>query len=334
MKYDTNCALHYIFCLVADFFHTLIKISVVFARHPLYLLYDERDLIFANQACKIRIFRLNCVSGNFTTLDFWVSTAMAFGKTGIDWRSVKAAVWRSNRHYLKPIVNVDLIDPDTLLGIDDQKSAIYKNTENFLRGKPANHVLLWGARGGGKSSLIKAVLSRYHNYGLRMIQIPKNDLHLLLDITDDLHDNQHKFIIYCDDLSFDEGQGEYRLLKTMMEGNLEKPPSNVLIYATSNRRHLMPEKMSDNQSPQTIDGEIHPNEAIEEVLSLADRFGMSLSFSPMSREAYLHIVDDLFKNYSMDQETLHQDAIRFATERGGHSGRTARHFFNHSMMYL
>lgn len=259
---------------------------------------------------------------------------MAFGKTGIDWRSVKAAVWRSNRHFLKPISNVDLIDPDTLLGIDEQKSAIYRNTENFLRGKPANHALLWGARGGGKSSLIKAVLSRYHNYGLRMIQVPKDDLHLLLDITDDLQDNQHKFVIYCDDLSFEEGQGEYRLLKSMMEGNLEKPPANVLIYATSNRRHLMPEKMSDNKTVQGEDGEVRPNETTEEVMSLADRFGLSLSFVPMTSEAYLHIVDDLFKAQDFEEEKLHKDALEFAQQRGGLSGRTARHFFNHTMMYL
>ncbi|MEN9501267.1 MAG: hypothetical protein RI964_552 [Pseudomonadota bacterium] len=255
---------------------------------------------------------------------------MAFGKLTIDWRSTIAAVWRSNRHFLKPISNVDLVNPDTLLGIEEQKDAIFRNTEHFLRGKPASHTLLWGARGVGKSSLIKAVLTRYHTYGLRMIQIGKDDLHLLVDITDEIADSSHhRFIIYCDDLTFEEGSGEYRMLKSTMEGTLEKPPENVLIYATSNRRHLMPEKMSENLATSLIDGEIHPGEAIEDKLSLADRFGLSLSFRPMNRETYLNIVDKLFKGRVQDSELLHQEALNFATQRGGHSGRTARHFFNH-----
>ncbi len=254
---------------------------------------------------------------------------MAFGKLTIDWRSTIAAVWRSNRHFLKPITNVDLVNPDTLLGIDAQKEAIFRNTEYFLRGKPASHTLLWGARGVGKSSLIKAVLSRYHTYGLRMIQLPKDDLQLLVDITDEIVDSHHRFIIYCDDLTFEEGRGEYRSLKSTMEGTLEKPPENVLIYATSNRRHLMPERMSDNYSTLIVDNEIHPSEAVEDKLSLADRFGLSLSFRPMHRETYLEIVDRLFKGRVQDKELLHQEALNYATSRGGHSGRTARHFYNH-----
>jgi hypothetical protein len=232
---------------------------------------------------------------------------MAFGKLTIDWRSTIAAVWRSNRHFLKPITNVDLVNPDTLLGIDEQKDAIFRNTEHFLRGKPSSHTLLWGARGVGKSSLIKAVLTRYHTYGLRMIQIPKDDLHLLVDITDEIVDSHHRFIIYCDDLTFEEGPSEYRMLKSTMEGTLEKPPENVLIYATSNH---------------------HPNEA-EGTISLADRFGLSLPFNPMSHDTYLEIVDKLFKGRVQDSDLLHQEALNFATERGGHSGRTARHFLNH-----
>ncbi len=250
---------------------------------------------------------------------------MAFGKTGLDWRSTIAAVWRSNRHYLKPIVNIDLVDPESLLGIDEQKTAIYKNTENFLRGKPSNHVLLWGARGVGKSSLIKAILTRYHVYGLRMIQIPKDDLHLLQDITDDLHDNQHKFIVFCDDLTFDEGQCEYRQLKSMMEGTLEKPPANILIYATSNRRYLMPTPESPNPTSKCDEG-------YEERLSLADRFGLSLAFASMTEDVYLQIIDRLFKGRGIDPNTLHEEALRFAAERGSKSGRVARQFYNHSMI--
>ena len=133
--------------------------------------------------------------------------------------------------------------PDTLMGIDEQKEALFRNTENFLRGKPASHALLWGARGVGKSSLIKALLTRYHTYGLRMIQIPKEDLHLLVDITDEIVDSHHRFIIYCDDLTFEESNGEYRMLKSTMEGTLEKPPANVLIYGTSVCRRLTPAQL-------------------------------------------------------------------------------------------
>lgn len=259
---------------------------------------------------------------------------MAFGKTGIDWRSTIAAVWRSNRHFLKPIARVDMIDPDSLLGIDEQKALLYKNTENFLRGKPASHSLLWGARGVGKSSLIKTLLTRYHNYGLRMIQISRDDLHLLPDITDDIADNHQHFIIYCDDLTFETGHNEHRMLKSIMEGTLEQPSNNVLIYATSNRRHLLPQYMADNMS---VLGESVPTpdtESLEEYLSLADRFGLSLAFESMSRETYLSIVDRLFKGKKVDREALHAEAERFAMQRGGHSGRMARHFLNHYQMYL
>ena len=259
---------------------------------------------------------------------------MAFGKTGIDWRSTVAAVWRSNRHFLKPIAQVDLIEPDSLLGIDEQKALLYKNTENFLRGKPASHALLWGVRGVGKSSLIKTLLTRYSSFGLRMIQIPKDDLHLLPDITDDIHDHNHHFIIYCDDLTFNQEQGDYRLLKSTMEGTLEKPPANVLIYATSNRRHLMPEQMADNLNHRESSDEASSAEAVEECLSLADRFGLSLSFNPMDSETYLSIVDTLFKGKNISRDALHEEAIRFAMQRGGHSGRTARHFLNHYQMYF
>jgi len=249
---------------------------------------------------------------------------MAFGKLTIDWRNSIAAVWRSNRHFLKPISNVDLVNPDNLLGINEQKEALFMNTESFLRGKPASHALLWGARGVGKSSLIKAVLTRYHTYGLRMIQISKNDLPLLVDITDEIIDSHNRFIIYCDDLSFEEGGSEYRMLKSIMEGTLEKPPENVLIYASSNCRYLTPKGY---QAPAADDA--HPLGPLEEKLALTDRFGLSLSFPPMNQETYLSVVDRLFKGKVQDLELLHQEAIAFATERGGHSGRTARHFFGH-----
>ncbi|MEZ5480560.1 MAG: DUF815 domain-containing protein [Thiolinea sp.] len=191
-----------------------------------------------------------------------------------------------------------------------------------------------GAPGVGKSSLIKTLLTRYHSYGLRMIQIPREDLYLLPDITDDIHDHSHHFIIYCDDLSCDDTQSDYRMLKSTMEGSLEKPPANVLIYATSNQRHTMPEQASDNLNTRYEDGIHSAEDAMDRRLALADRFGLSLSFTPMTRETYLAIVDNLFKSVNVDKEQLHEEALRFALQRGGHSGRTARHFLNHYQIYL
>lgn len=258
---------------------------------------------------------------------------MAFGKTGIDWRSTTAAVWRSNRHFLKPITQVELIAPDSLLGIDEQKALLYKNTENFLRGKPSSHALLWGARGVGKTSLIKTLLTRYHSYGLRIIEIPKADLHLLADITDDLREHHHHFILYCDDLTFEEGQREYGLLKGTMEGALEMPPTNVLVYATSNSRSLLPAQMAANLNRE-LNLQSLPADTTDDYFSLADHFGLSLSFAPMDKEIYLAIVDQLFKGKQIDRNALHEEALRFAGDRGGYSGRTARHFLTHYQIYM
>ncbi|TXH67715.1 MAG: DUF815 domain-containing protein [Thiothrix sp.] len=257
---------------------------------------------------------------------------MAFGKTGIDWRSTVAAVWRSNRHFLKPITQVELITPDSLLGIDEQKALLYKNTENFLRGKPSSHALLWGARGVGKTSLIKTLLTRYHSYGLRIIEIPKTDLHLLPDITDDLREQHHHFIIYCDDLTFEEGQREYSLLKSTMEGALETPPTNVLIYATSNRRSLLPAKLAANFNRDLRTDSAKSDE--DDHYVLADRFGLSLSFETMDKEIYLAIIDQLFKGKQVERSALHEEALTFASDRGGYSGRTARHFLTHYQIYM
>ena len=172
----------------------------------------------------------------------------------------------------------------------------------------------------GAGALIKAVLTRYHTYGLRMIQISKDDLSVLVDITDEIVDSHHRFIIYCDDLDFDEGKSEYRLLKSILEGTLEKPPENVLIYATSNCRLPI---------EQVLNGEPSSDTAVANKRQLADRFGLSLPFHPMNKDIYLEIVDKLFKGRVQDPELLHQEATTFATTRGGQSGRTARHFFNH-----
>jgi len=262
---------------------------------------------------------------------------MAFGKTGIDWRSTKAAVWRSNRHFLKPINQIDMVDADTLIGIDEQKALLYKNTESFLRGKPCCHALLWGAYGTGKSSLIRTLLTRYHSYGLRMIEIPRDDLNLLPDIIDDLHDHNHHFIMYCDDLLLDgdEEQREYRLLKNVMEGTLEQPPNNVLIYATSNWQRLMHGQAADNLNVSAVHDVERSGETVSGYSPLMDHFGLSLSFELMTEEAYLTIVDNLFRRVKVDKEQLHEEALRFAMQHGGGpSGRTAHHFLNHYQIYL
>lgn len=246
---------------------------------------------------------------------------MAFGKLTIDWRGTIAAIWRSNRHFLKPISNVDLVNPDTLVGIDEQKETLFRNTENFLRGKPASHALLWGACGVGKSSLIKALLTRYHTYGLRMIQIPKEDLHLLVDITDEIADSPYRFIVYCDDLTLEANNNECSMLKSAVEGTLEKPLANVLIYGTALCRRSV-------AIPQDADNQALPSVDLENTPSLFEYFGLSLAFEPMSEEIYLNIVDNLFKGRVQDTELLRQEAISFAVKHGGPSGRVAWHFFN------
>ena len=264
---------------------------------------------------------------------------MAFGKTGIDWRSTKAAVWRSNRHLLKPIDRVNSVDTDTLVGIDDQKALLYKNTENFLRGKSCCHTLLWGTSGVGKSSLIKTLLPRYQKYGLRIIQIPNDDLQVLPDIVDDIHDHNHHFVIYCDDLRVSKDKAEYRALKDITEGTLESSPTNVLVYATSGSQQLMSEQMADNLNLNQVINKDSPaetdkNGSFDELSSFADYFGLFLSFEPMTEETYLTVVDNLFKRVKVDREQLHEEAMRFAMQRGGPSGRTARHFLNHYQIYL
>ncbi len=245
----------------------------------------------------------------------------------IDWDSTIAAIWRSQRHALKPITDVDLIDLNTLIGIDEQKRDICHNTERFLDHKPANHTLLWGARGMGKSSLVKGVLNQYHARGLRVIEIPKEELVNLIEITDEIRNIDKRFIIFCDDLSFDEGDSGYRALKSTLEGTFEKQPQNILIYATSNRRHFVSEKMEDNLARQMIDGEIHESDVTEDKLSLADRFGLALSFYPVSQEVYLQMVDHYFRDQSFEPKEIYEQAIQFATKRGIRSGRVAKQFY-------
>lgn len=247
----------------------------------------------------------------------------------INWNETLAAVWRPQKQSLKAIHHLDVVTLDDLLGIERQKALVIENTERFLRREPANNVLLWGARGTGKSSLIKALLNRYGSEGLRVIQIDKEDLLHLLDIVDDIRECPQRFIVFCDDLSFEEGERSYKALKSVLEGSIEAPPENVRIYATSNRRHLVPESMRDNVASEVHETEIHYKDGIEERISLSDRFGLWLSFYPINQDQYLNMVDKLFGPVK-DPAALHAEAIRFATAKGGRSGRTAQQFFNHA----
>lgn len=244
----------------------------------------------------------------------------------LDWTTTRAAVWRRHRSGLRAIRRLDPIQWDAHTGIDRQKQALARNTERFLAGEPSNNALLWGARGTGKSSLIKALLNRYSSQGLRIIEVDKDDLVNLPEIVDDICELEYRFVIFCDDLSFEVGESGYKALKSVLEGSLELPPENVRVYATSNRRHLMPEFMADNLKSEMRGGELHPAEAIEEQVSLADRFGLQLSFYAFSQDVYLQAVDALFPDVE-DREELHREAIRFATSKGVRNGRTAQQFY-------
>ena len=246
----------------------------------------------------------------------------------IDWHQTHAAIWRPRQAYLRPVQQLDPVQLSQLLGIERQKQQLVDNTRRFLDGKPANNALLWGARGTGKSSLIKALLNAFHAQGLRVIQVDKRDLMDLPEIVDEIRDLAFRFIVFCDDLSFTADDHSYQALKTLLEGSIELPPQNVLLYATSNRRHLLPETRNDNlDSHVDADGELHYGDAIEEKISLSDRFGLWLSFYAPPRATYLAIVDEYFPAYAGDRQYLHQQALAFAQSRAAKSGRTARQFF-------
>jgi predicted AAA+ superfamily ATPase len=245
----------------------------------------------------------------------------------IDWNTTYAAIWRQRQTYLRPVKQLDAIQLDDLLGIDTQKQQLLANTERFLQGQPANNALLWGSRGTGKSSLIKAMLNHYKTLGLRLVEVDKQDLIYLPEIVDDIREQNYRFIVYCDDLSFDAGETQYKALKSVLEGSIELPPENVLIYATSNRRHLLPEQMSDNLNSKLVDGEVHYADAIEEKISLSDRFGLWLSFYPQHANTYLDIVDHYFADYVGDRTALHKAALDFAHLRASKSGRAAKQFY-------
>lgn len=260
----------------------------------------------------------------------------------VDWSESAAAVWlpgrwRGQLHSVEGIATTGLGD---LLHIDRQKQQLVDNTRQFVAGFPANNALLWGARGTGKSSLIAALVQEFFNHGLRVVEIGKDALADLNTVVQQLANQPYKFILFCDDLSFEATDPSYKILKSALEGSIVAGAANVVIYATSNRRHLLPERMSDNQQARMVDEELHQSEATEEKVSLSDRFGLWLSFYPVKQEAYLdmatHWVVTLAKEFGAQDQSWASDleeyraaALRWALARGVRSGRTAQHFARH-----
>ena len=230
---------------------------------------------------------------------------------------------------LEPITQLAEISLSDLLHIDRQKTILEQNTRQFLEGFPSNNALLWGPRGTGKSSLVRALLNDYVDKGLRLIEVDRHDLVDLPEIIDQIKSEQLKFVIYCDDLSFNENDESYRALKTVLDGSVRATPQNILIYATSNRRHLLPEAQKDNQNSKVIDGELHLDEAIEEKISLSERFGLWLSFHSLNQSRYLDIVDHWLKSFGASENQIHdakKEALQWALLRGSRSGRSAHQF--------
>jgi predicted AAA+ superfamily ATPase len=250
-----------------------------------------------------------------------------------DWNASIAFRYRrrsGGQGVISPVQHVGAMSLDSLREIDDQKEKVQRNTAQFVRGGLANNVLLTGARGTGKSSLIRACLQTYAPSGLRLIEVDKADLIDLQDIIELIAARPEKFIIFCDDLSFDDGEPGYKALKSVLDGSVAASTPNVLIYATSNRRHLLPEYMSDNLSyKHTEDGEVHPGEGVEEKISLSERFGLWVSFYPFSQDEYLSIVNQWLTALGFDSaaiEAARSEALLWALERGARSGRVAYQF--------
>ncbi|MBX3635589.1 MAG: ATP-binding protein [Rubrivivax sp.] len=237
---------------------------------------------------------------------------------------------RGNAGVLEPVRHVATIRLAQLREVDAQKERLLRNTEQFVAGRPANNVLLTGARGTGKSSLIKAVLNEFAPRGLRLIEVDKADLVDLPDLVDLVAPRPERFVVFCDDLSFDEGEPGYKALKSVLDGSVAQASDNLLIYATSNRRHLLPEYMKENLSYQhTEDGEVHPGEVVEEKISLSERFGMWLSFYPFTQDEYLAIVAQWLRAFGVPEDAIaaaQKVSLVWALERGSRSGRVAQQF--------
>ena len=252
----------------------------------------------------------------------------------VDWHAT-AFRWRkrAGRGHLQSIAHPHAIRLDELVAIDSQKHAIDVNTRQFVTGLPANNVLLTGSRGTGKSSLVKAMLVKYAGRGLRLIEVDKSDLVDLPDIAALVEGRRERFIVFCDDLTFDAGEQGYKALKVMLDGTIAAAASNMLIYATSNRRHLIPEFMSENLETKHVGEEVHPGESVEEKISLSERFGLWISFYPFQQDEYLAAVASWLEVFGVaaprtkrDDEARTRDALQFALQRGSRSGRVAWQF--------
>ena len=255
-----------------------------------------------------------------------------------DWKRVTAARWRkrSGRGWLQAVAHPQTLDLDDLVAIDDQKKVVEQNTRQFVAGLPANNVLLTGSRGTGKSSLVKAMLGKYASRGLRFIEVDKADLVDLPDIAERIEERPERFIVFCDDLTFDAGEAGYKALKVMLDGSIAGAASNVLVYATSNRRHLLPEYFAENLETKHVGEEVHPGESVEEKISLSERFGLWVSFYPFAQDDYLAAVGGWLAHFGVkppagarDAEARTREALQFALGRGSRSGRVAWQFARH-----
>ncbi|MCX8520130.1 MAG: ATP-binding protein [Rhodoferax sp.] len=262
-----------------------------------------------------------------------VEAALPHGLCQPDWNASIAFRYRrraSGQGVVSAVQHVGAMQLTELVEIDQQKEKIRRNTEQFVRAVPANNVLLTGARGTGKSSLIRACLHAYADQGLRLIEVDKADLVDLPDIVELVAQRPERFIVFCDDLSFDEGEPGYKALKSVLDGSVAAATPNVLVYATSNRRHLLPEYMADNlDSTHTPDGEVHPGEVVEEKISLSERFGLWVSFYPFSQDEYLHIAAQWLAALGVPLREIEQarpEALLWSLERGSRSGRVAWQF--------
>ncbi|MFN3751118.1 MAG: ATP-binding protein [Thiobacillus sp.] len=251
----------------------------------------------------------------------------AVAPTPPDWKTVRAARWSARDNALKPIRHPQRVALKDLLAIDDQKKRVDANTRQFVEGRPANNVLLTGARGSGKSSLVKAVHAKYASRGLRLIEVDKAGLPALPDLFDLLADADYRFIVFIDDLTFAEHEPGYASLKAALDGSLAGPSDNVLIYATSNRRHLLPEYMAENMEAKHLGGEVHPGEATEEKVSLSDRFGVWVSFHVMDQDTYLAVARHWAASLGAPaDESFERAALQWSLGRGARNGRVAWQF--------
>jgi hypothetical protein len=275
---------------------------------------------------------LNTIATELTRTNQLLAQSLPQAVAAPDWSAAVAWRWRSSggRKWLQAVAQVRAPQLHDLHEVDEQKAKLLQNSAFFVTGKPANHVLLSGARGTGKSSLIKAVLQHFAPEGLRLIEVDKDDLIDLPDIVELVQGRAEKFIVYCDDMSFDAGETQYKALKSVLDGSVAATSSNVLVYATSNRRHLLPETMRDNEGYQhTPDGELHPGEAVEEKISLSERFGLWLSFYPFSQDEYLHIAAHWLGDFGANSTQIaaaRGEALLWALTRGSRSGRVAKQF--------